>query len=277
MSCSITSTVWSPAISMQQLAGALALVACSCRRPARRAAAAGPLHEQHADLQPLPLAVREDAGRAVREVGQADRRPAPRPTSSATPRAPAQQRRQRPPEARRQVEVLQDGQLLEHHRGLEGAADARAARSGAPCGRRASCPANVTVPVGRLGQAGDHVDQRGLAGAVGADQEAQLALVRRVRSRPSIAWKPSKTTSRPRISERARSCPSPLPRAVGVQPAARRSRARRLGQRRRAARGRPGRPGRAAPEHDHRDEQRALEVEPAVRRNCSLKRGLAPS
>ena len=66
MSCSMTTTVWSRAISREQLARPLPLRPGSCRPPARPAAAArGSLDEQHADLQPLPLAVREHPGRPV--------------------------------------------------------------------------------------------------------------------------------------------------------------------------------------------------------------------
>ena len=67
MSCSITTTVWSPASSCEQLAGGLALRAAHAGDRLVEQQQLRLLHEQHPDLQPLLLAVaerRRPAGRA---------------------------------------------------------------------------------------------------------------------------------------------------------------------------------------------------------------------
>ncbi len=73
--------------------------------------------------------------------------------------------------------------LLEHGRLLELAADAdlRDARLGQAqqVDGLAQVDAAGDVRVARTGLAGDHIHHRGLAGAVGADHTAQLAVVDR--------------------------------------------------------------------------------------------------
>ena len=138
----------------------------------------GVLHQQHADLEPLLLAVRQDAGG---DVGAG--RSSPIVSSAALdlvghPGPAAQQRQRAAAAAGRDVEVLQHRQLLEHRRGLERAADAEPDDLVRPSGPAGPARRTRADPVA-VHQPGDGVDQRGLAGAVRSDEEAQLALEQR--------------------------------------------------------------------------------------------------
>jgi hypothetical protein len=150
------------------------------------------LHQQHADLEPLLLAVRQDAGGDVDEVGEADR--LQRRGHLVGHPGPAAQQRQRTAAATGgDVEVLQHRQLLEHRRGLERAADAEP-------GDPVHLPPHQLMPAeagrtGRPHQPGHGVDQSGLARAVRADEEAQVA-GSTDRFTESTATNPSKETVR---------------------------------------------------------------------------------
>ena len=91
----------------------------------------------------------------------------------------AQQPAQPEPVRLGQVEVLDDGQRVEHRRRLEAAADAEAHAACAADMPASGWPSNVIVALRRRREAGDDVDERRLAGAVRADEEAQLALLDR--------------------------------------------------------------------------------------------------
>ena len=134
----------------------------------------GVADEEHPDLQPLLLAVREDAcgGRGLvvetdllhdgdHVVGQV--------------LAAAQEGPGRAPGSGGDVEVLRHRQVLEDRRGLEGAADAFA---GDVVDLSAAQLSPVLDDGTRIaGEAGDGVDECGLPGAVGADEEVDLTAV----------------------------------------------------------------------------------------------------
>ena len=80
--------------------------------------------------------------------------------------------------ARGDVEVLQHGELLEDAGGLERPADAEPGDLVHLLAEQLDVAELADRP-GGLDQAGDRVDQRGLAGAVGADEEPQVALEQR--------------------------------------------------------------------------------------------------
>ena len=108
----------------QQLAGLLAFLVAHAGDRLVEQQHVGVLHQQHADLQPLLLPVREHPGGLV-----APGRSSPMVSSASLDRrehavAAPQQRPRRPAGTGRDVEVLQHRQLLEHARGLERAADA---------------------------------------------------------------------------------------------------------------------------------------------------------
>ena len=65
MSCSMTTTVRSPAEPAEQLAGGVAFVVAHPGDRLVEQQQLGVLHQQHADLQPLLLAVRQGAGQLV--------------------------------------------------------------------------------------------------------------------------------------------------------------------------------------------------------------------
>ena len=145
-------------------------------------------------------------------------------TSRRTPRALAQQGRQPPPEAGGQVEVLDHGQRLEDRRGLEGAADAEPDDRGAPSADGSTRRRSVTAPRGRLGEAGDArrsawscPPRSGRSGTAARPRST-------VRSRSSMAWNPSKSTTRSSISSSAA-----VAHAADLRSAARRRRPARRG------------------------------------------------
>ncbi len=157
----------------QQVSGLLALLVTHAGDRLVEQQHVGVLHQQHADLQPLLLPVGQHPSGLVDQIGQTrclqsllDRR--------QHRRAPPQQRPRRPARARRDVEVLQHRQLLEHARGLE-----RASHSEAGDLVHLLAEQLDTGLADRSGgghQPGDRVDHGGLAGAVGPDQEPQVAL-----------------------------------------------------------------------------------------------------
>ena len=133
--------------ALQQLAGRGALVLAHAGDGFVEQQRAGLLHEHHPDLQPLLLAVRQDAGRRVALVAESGL--LQRQLDRRIDAAPGPQQRERGAvEPGGDVEVLQHRELLEDARGLEGAADSepddlvRRTCRAAP-GRRASpirCP-----------------------------------------------------------------------------------------------------------------------------------------
>jgi hypothetical protein len=96
----------------------------------------GLLHEQHADLQPLLLAVGEQPGHAARRIGEPDERQGIR---DAIALLAGQFCGERPAHAlvrlHRELQVLESGMVLEDGRFLELAPDAgvRDLRFGEPC------------------------------------------------------------------------------------------------------------------------------------------------
>ena len=157
----------------------------------------GVLHQQHADLEPLLLPVGEDPGRAVRQRGQADGLQRLLDDLGHLP-AGEQQPHRLAVQPGGDVEVLQDAELLEHRRGLEGPADAQAhdlvrlhRRAGSGCGTRA-WPVPCTSPV--------RASTRVVLPAPFGPMRKCSRPWRKVTSTPSIALKPSKSTVRSRIS-----------------------------------------------------------------------------
>lgn len=72
-SCSTTTTRWRPAMRASSLAANVRSRRRSCRRRVRRPASGrSPCTRHHADLEPLLLAVGEDACHVMGTVGQAD-------------------------------------------------------------------------------------------------------------------------------------------------------------------------------------------------------------
>ena len=150
----------------------------SCRRPARPPAAARLLRQQHADLQPLLLAVRQrrrPAGRdaSVRRI--VSRISSIRSAASARGRPNSRSRGDRG--ARQgQEEVVPDacGSRTRSASGTCGRCRGRAIA--ASSSRVRSCvAAEQRLALVRPGLAGDDIHHRGLAGAVRADDRAHLA------------------------------------------------------------------------------------------------------
>ena len=137
----------------------------------------GVLHQQHADLEPLLLTVRQHAGRFVGQVGQPDDLQAP-PRSTATRRTAGAaastssgRPRRRCPDSAARVSCSKTLAVWN-------------VRPDAESGDLVHLLAQQlhTGLVHRPGgghQTGDRVDHSGLAGAVGADQEPQIALEQR--------------------------------------------------------------------------------------------------
>ena len=161
--------------------------------------------EGERDLQQPLLAVGQDracAGPSRRRAGSAraisaassiDRASAP---SEPPPAAAAAERARRPRAPMVSSGVRSREQLVD----LEGARDA--ARCTRSCGARRvmSAPSSRMRPRGRAQHAGQQVDERGLAGAVRADQRVARALSRRSSETLLVATMPPKRLSRPTVS-----------------------------------------------------------------------------
>ncbi|MPN09551.1 hypothetical protein SDC9_156842 [bioreactor metagenome] len=134
--------------------------------------AAGILDEQHPDLQPLLLAVRQHSGGRIHQSGQADRLECEFDLGG-NGLAPAEQLAGLAAHSCSDVQVLQDAEFFDDAGGLEGAPDGRSD----DLVRRHPEQLDPTEGgrSGRLGQAGDRVDQRGLSGTVGSDEKPQVA------------------------------------------------------------------------------------------------------
>ncbi len=136
-----------------------------------------PLHQQHADFQPLLLAVAEPAGLLVEVIAQEDEIRQGFDLLDHSLAAAKKDRLQHAlPVGHRDFEVLEDGQIFIHRRRLE----------------LAPHPSAYDLVLGELGQvfplephlagrraglAADHVQQRGLPRPVGADDHSQLARI----------------------------------------------------------------------------------------------------
>jgi hypothetical protein len=136
----------------------------------------GSLHQQHADLQPLLLAVTQVAGEPAGAVGQVD--------GAQHVRQPVALGRVGAEEhggldalvgLQRQFQVFVHRELLEHRGLLELAAYAHLRDVGFLVAQQVDRAAEEDRAFVRPGLAGDDVHHRGLAGAVGADDAAQLA------------------------------------------------------------------------------------------------------
>ncbi len=166
----------------EQLGGALGLLVGHAGHRLVEQQQLGVLHQQHADLEPLLLAVAQQAGGAPRLVLQVDQR---QHLADAVELLAAQAVEQRGAHAavglQRELEVLEHGQLLVDRRLLELAADAglRDLRLGQAQQVDVAAERDAAAVGPRL--AGDAVHHRRLAGAVGADDAAQLADVDRQR------------------------------------------------------------------------------------------------
>ena len=156
------------------------------------------LRQQHADLEPLLLAVAQARRPAVARVGQADGlQDAVDPLGSSPAHAPEQRAHDAVIDVERQ------------QRGCPRRSGFRTPSASGTCGRcrarrcavssswvRSVSPSKRTSPVVRPGLAGDDVHHRRLAGAVRADDGAHLAGLERQRQVVE-AWKPSKETDTP--------------------------------------------------------------------------------
>src|SRR4051812_533524 len=140
------------------------------------------LCEQHADLEPLLLAVAEAAGETVAGIGEADRlqhlvdllglRPAA---------APEQRTLDAVVDIEREQQIVLHGLALEHGRLLEFTADAELGDAGLVQSRQIGDSVEQHGAFVGLGLSGDDVHHRGLAGAVRADDGAHLAGLERQR------------------------------------------------------------------------------------------------
>ena len=130
--------------------------------------------EQHADLEPLPLAVAERAGALSTLARQMN----PRELVLGRHEVGPGEHRQPPLRPAWQAQILEHAQLVEHCRHLKLAADAGARD---PVHRPAGdVLAGKPHPAAAWGErAGDQVEQGRLAAAVRADQGMQRALLER--------------------------------------------------------------------------------------------------
>ena len=171
-----------PASAGQQLGGALGLLRRSCRPPARRPAAGC-----GSCISSMPISSHcfwpWDRARR-RGARRASCRPMVSSTSSMRSRSAPVEARTRGAPARRLSPASASSRfsntvwLLEHGRLLELAADAQAGDLGLVEAQSGRCVwPKKTLAAVRPGLAGDDVHHGGLAGAVGADDAAQLAVV----------------------------------------------------------------------------------------------------
>ena len=136
----------------------------------------GVLHQQHSDLEPLLLTVRENSRGLVALGRQTDGLEGLldlREHRSST----SQHRQHGPTGTGGDVQVLQYRQILEDAGGLEGSADAEAGDLMYLLAEQFH--AGLRHRAGGRDEAGDGIDQRGLAGTVGPDEEAEIALHQR--------------------------------------------------------------------------------------------------
>ena len=136
----------------------------------------GLLHQQHADLQPLLLAVAEHAGLAVNFAGQVDGvQDAGQPVALRAVEPEEQGVLHALVRLERQLQVLEHRQLLEHRGLLELAANPQLGDLRLVVAQQVDGGAEEHRAFVGPGLAGDDVHHRGLACAIGADDAAQLA------------------------------------------------------------------------------------------------------
>ena len=140
------------------------------------------LRQQHADLEPLLLAVRQASRQPVTRVGQPNGFQHP---LDAFGFGFAFLPEQRAPDAmidiQRQQQIVFDGLALEYRRLLEFPADPEFGDPGFVEPGQIGDAVEQHLALIRLGLAGDDVHHRGLAGAVRADDGAHLAGLERQR------------------------------------------------------------------------------------------------
>ena len=144
----------------------------------------GVLHDQQAKLEPLGLAMAEIGGEPIPACSV-------RPISSSTSSTSCSRFSWKPKRrlastpriaAARDFEIAANGQVLEHARNLEFASDPGARDLVLfPVGDVGVVQEHP--PFGAFGLAGDQVHQGRLAGAVGAEQNAQLTFLDRSSTR----------------------------------------------------------------------------------------------
>src|SRR5262245_603722 len=137
----------------------------------------GLLRQQHADLQPLLLAVRQRAGDAAAHARQADSlENAVDALRFLAGLVPEQGLARAPVGLQGEADIVLDRVHVEHGRLLELAADAEQRDLGLVEARQV-IRAAVEIDVAGIGPglAGDDVHHGGLAGAVGTDDRAHLA------------------------------------------------------------------------------------------------------
>ncbi|KAG1244726.1 hypothetical protein G6F65_021638 [Rhizopus arrhizus] len=158
---------------VQQFAGAFGLGVGHARHGFVQQQQLGFLHQQHADLQPLLLAMRQQAGGPPHLGPQPDQ---VQRFADLVGLFAGQPREQRGPHAlvglHRQFQVFEHGVLFEHSGALELAADARMRDLRLVQGRKVDALAEEGGARRWPRLAGDDVHHRGLARAVGADDAA---------------------------------------------------------------------------------------------------------
>ena len=160
----------------QQLCGAVHLLVChTCDRLVDQQQMRI-LHQQHADLEPLLLAVRECAGLALGLLLESDDA---QDLVDAVALLAAEPREQCREDAfvagHRELEVLEHTVRLEDRRLLELATDAERGDLGLGESQQIDGPPEIGAARIRAGLAGDDVHHGRLAGPVRADHAAQLA------------------------------------------------------------------------------------------------------
>ena len=135
----------------------------------------GVLHQQHADLEPLLLPVAQVAGQTPHMLAQVD---GLQHLEQAVALCRIEREEHRGAHRlvgfQRQLQVLEHGELLEHRRLLELAPDAHLRDLGFGVAQQVDRAAEENPPLIGPRLAGDDVHHRRLAGAVGADDAAQL-------------------------------------------------------------------------------------------------------
>ena len=154
-----------------------ALLLASCRRPARRAAAAAASARAPSRSRATASgrATASRPGRRACSVRSTDSSASA--TSSDIPLRRRSSERNGSRNDRGEVDVLEHGQLVEHRRLLERAADA-GAHDRVLLAADELLAVELDRAARRAHEVRDRVDQRRLAGAVGPDDEAHLVLVR---------------------------------------------------------------------------------------------------
>ena len=180
MSCSMTSTARSRATAPAGAGGPLGLLVGHARHRLVHQQQLGVLHHDHADLEPLLLAVGEPA-RPLRRRGRRDRwsRGSRRPGVRWAPSSRARRVASTPllGRASDSSRFSRTRQVREDGRRLELAPDPEAGDLVLPQPDQLGVLAEDHAARRRLHLARDHVEQRGLARSVGPDHHAQLLVV----------------------------------------------------------------------------------------------------